>query len=112
MDVHSEFAVHLNVRPCCVLVALVEQQKPSRLYEPRVTADSVSEIMENIAGLHRHLDQRRVLIVFAHHGSRPSGRATGQVSLLKQQDLPGSHAGQVHGYARPVNASANDDHIR
>ena len=112
MNVDAEFAVHFHVRSCSRLILLAEQQQPARLLEPRITANCVRKVVKDLAGFLRHLDQRRVQVVFTHHCAGTSGGATSQVSPLDQLDFPRSHAGQVHGDARPVDAAADDDHIR
>ena len=111
MDIYSEFAVHFDIGPRRRRVPVPEQQHPARLREPRVSPNRVAEIMKYLAGLHRHLHQRRVQVVLTHHCARPSSRAAGQVPLFQQQHLPGPHSRQVHRDTRPVDAAPNNDYV-
>ena len=111
MDVNAEFAVHFDVGPGGVGVALSEEEHPAGLDEACVAPYRVAKIVEDVAGFHRHLDKCRVQIVLAHHRAGASTSAAGEVSLFDENDLARAHAGEVHGDAGPVDAAAYDDYV-
>ena len=65
--VHAQAPVHSHIGSSGVGIVLVEQQDSARWQETGVTSIDFAEIVEGLAGLHGHLYQDGVQVVFPHH---------------------------------------------